>query len=884
MTQLIDKNACSGNHSLTPSSEKGFIGRVLTLKFMAHSPSSRALALPTIIASGLLMTGAAFAQDVTKEAADKVATSSTEASTPPTKVATPAPTPIPTPEEATTPSMGDGTIMTPEQVMKELGPNTGLGIFGVGNVSYEGKPIAEVVIRYVGQNQTVDKSRIIDMLATKSGGKYSSEIVNRDLERLINKGLVSGMTTVSAEPVGDQVRVVFAITAQQLLGGVGFTGISAFKESDLSEETKLIGGQVLSDKAINTALANLRTYYQEARYPDVVIRYHFKKTERSGFVDLIFDIQEGRETNVVNIDFEGNTHFDSKELRQVMKTKERGWLTWITKSGRIDREQLEDDLAELVTFYRNKGYLRARLANVKQDYFGKGKKITMNLKVTIDEGIKYKVNQIAFGPTKVFTAAELIPGLSLYNGDTYSAKKVADDVTMIRRYYGSRGYADAKVTPDIREAGTTSKGGLIDIVYQVEEGNPYRVGNINIIGNNKSKDYVIRRELPLQSNDPMNSVDLETAQKRLQNLGYYDLVDVSQTSSSRPGYRDVNIEVQEKRTGSLNLGVAFSSIESVYLFAGVTQSNFDLYDWGSFVGGGQRFAVNGRVGFETQDVSVSWVDPWFLDKKLSFGTEIFYSNSSYFSDYYDQQNYGVALSLRKPLGDLDSVKLEYRLERYDIAANGDAPYFFRAQDGVYNRSHVELSYLYDSRDAQIFPRKGGKFEALGGYSGLGGDVKTYNMGINASYYWNLKWDTIFSVNAGMATVQGINQDNDVPIFEREYLGGPYNLRGFRFRDVGPYDSTISGDETMGGQSSFFCQFEYSIPVIEEVRVAFFYDIGFVHEKAFEFKGDAWASDYGIGLRLNLPIGPLAVDYAIPVKTGNAIDKGGQFQFYLNYSY
>ncbi|MEG1938917.1 MAG: hypothetical protein RR138_07515, partial [Akkermansia sp.] len=169
---------------------------------MAHSPSSRALALPTIIASGLLMTGAAFAQDVTKDAADKVATSSTEASTPPTKVATPAPAPTPTPGETTTPSaeiatpmssppsMGDGTIMTPEQVMKELGPNTGLGIFGAGNVSYEGKPIAEVVIRYVGQNQTVDKSRIIDMLATKSGGKYSSEIVNRDLERLINKGLV----------------------------------------------------------------------------------------------------------------------------------------------------------------------------------------------------------------------------------------------------------------------------------------------------------------------------------------------------------------------------------------------------------------------------------------------------------------------------------------------------------------------------------------------------------------------------------------------------------------------------------------------------------------------------------------------------------------------
>lgn len=204
----------------------------------------------------------------------------------------------------------------------------------------------------------------------------------------------------------------------------------------------------------------------------------------------------------------------------------------------------------------------------------------------------------------------------------------------------------------------------------------------------------------------MNSVDLDTAQKRLQNLNYFDLVDVAQVGSTRPGYRDVNIEVAEKRTGSLNIGVAFSSIESVYLFAGITQSNFDMYDWSSFVGGGQRFAINTRVGFETQDASISWVDPWFLHRKLAFGTEIFYSNSSYYSDYYDQQNYGFAVSLRKPIGELDYVKLEYRLEQYRIDAKGNAPIFFWLQDGDYLRSHVEFSYTIDTRDAQIFPAQG----------------------------------------------------------------------------------------------------------------------------------------------------------------------------------
>lgn len=775
-----------------------------------------------------------------------------------------------------------GSVMTIEEAMKELGPHTGL--FSMEE-DYEGLRVADVVVRYAGQHQTVDKGRLLDMLATKPGSKYNSETVNRDLQRLVEKGLVAGNTTVMAEPAGDGVRVVFEVSAQNLLAGVGFTGVTEFTTNELSEETKLVGGQVLSDKAVSDALTNLRTYYQEARYPDVQITYHYQKTERPGFVDLIFNVKENRKSNVVRIRFIGNDHFDSEQLRQVMKTKEKGWLTWITKSGRVDREQLQDDLAELITFYRNHGYLRAQLVKVEQLAPPNNKYDALTLQITIYEGKKYMVNKVAFGPTNVFTAEELQKGLSMYDGDTYSSQRVADDVKMIRKYYGSRGYADALVTPDIQEVGEDKSGrGLINIVYKVQENSPYRVGNIYIVGNTKTKDYVIRRELPLQSNDPMNSVDIETAQTRLQNLGYFETVDVAQAPSAKPGYRDINVEVRERNTGTVNVGVGFSSIENAFVFMGITQSNFDLYDWGRFVGGGQRFSINGRVGTETQQASISWLDPWFLERKLAFGTELYYSRSTFYSDYYDQQNYGTAISLRKPLGDLDSIRLEYRLEQYEIDSHYDAPIFFKEEGGTFVRSHVELSYVYDSRDAQIFPRKGGKFELIGGYSGLGGDVKTYNVGINASRYWNLKWDTIFSINAAWATVEGLENDKHVPIFERQYLGGPYNMRGFRFRDVAPYDPALSGDETMGGKTSFFCQFEYTIPVIEELRFAVFYDIGFVHAQSFSAKCNQLVSDWGVGLRLNLPIGPLAVDYALPVLKNNAINHDGQFQFYLNYSY
>lgn len=773
------------------------------------------------------------------------------------------------------------TVLTPEQALRELGPETGLM---APELLYAGKTIKNVTMRYRGTGKTVVEARLLNMIATQPGTKYTPETVDKDLERLLKSGLVGGNTTVAVEADGDQVNVFFELATQNLLGGVGFKGNNRFEHWDLAEECGLKGGQAISDKALSEAINKLRTYYHDARYPDAQVSYHYQKTERPGYVDVIFNINEGKRANIINIDFIGNENIDSAALRQVMKTKEKGWLTWITKSGQIDREVVEDDLAELVTHYRNKGYLRAKLTKVQYLNHGDADDKKLTLQITVDEGKRYKVNKIVFGPTSVFTAEELVPGLSMYDGDYYSGKKVADDITMIRRYYGSRGYADAEIIPDIQEVGTDKNGyGLINVTYKITEGSPYRVGNIRLTGNVSTKDYVVRQELPLQSNDPLNSVDLETAQKRIENLGYFDMVDVSQTASERAGYRDVNIEVREKRTGMVNFGLAVSSVESVYLFSSVTQSNFDLFDWSTFKGGGQRFTVDARIGTETRDAGIHWLDPWFLHRKLAFGTDVFYSDSSYYSDYYDQTNYGFAVSLREAIGELSSIKLEYRLEKYEIDPDGNAPIFFQEQEGDSLRSHIELSYLLDTRDTQITTRKGGKLELIAGYSGLGGDVKTYNFGVNGSYYWNLRGDTIFSINAGAATVDASNGE-DVPIYERLYLGGPYNLRGFRFRDVAPFNTALSGDETMGGRTSLYCQFEYTIPIIEEVRFAVFYDIGVVNKDAFDFNTSNVASDWGIGLRLNLPIGPLAVDYAIPVKTGNAVDDDAQFQFYMNYSF
>lgn len=785
----------------------------------------------------------------------------------------------------------DTKLVDNDVVMRELGASTGLGLFG-NTENYDGKTVSSVKIRYISGKRTVPDQRLLDVIQTAPGTKYSSSRINDDLERLLQKGLVGNDARVSVTPAGSGVAVTFEVSQASVMGGVGFTGNKHFSSKKLRETTKLLSSRVINDRDLSIARAEIIRLYEEDGFPDVKVSWRYAKTARSDYNDVIFDIQEGREVRMQKIQFKGNREFDSQQLRQIMETKERTIFHWLDDSGIVKREVLDDDLQKIIRHYRNYGYLRARIEKVEYSEYGK-KSGPQNLKmlVTINEGPRYRVRHVSYKGNTVYTAKQLEPGMSMLDGDIYSLQKVSDDATMIRSYYGAKGYADVEVRPDIDEVGVEANGvHIIDICYEITEGKRYAVGRINVRGNTKTQPYVILRELPLKPGQNLNSVDLETAKKRLENLGYFAVpggVDVSQASSNVPGYRDINVSVHERMTGNFTIGAAVSSIESIYLYTNITQSNFDirgLFGKGSFVGGGQRLSISGKLGFEYQSASISLLEPWFLDQKLAFGNELYYANSTYMSDYYVQRNYGYAVSLRKALNDRHSVKMEYRIEEYELEPQGSAPIFFLLSCGDYSRSNLKLSYEYDTRDANITPRKGGNLELFASYSGPGSTVQTYSTGISGSIYYNSFWDTIFSINFGLETIDTVKDDEVVPIFERCYLGGPYNLRGFRYRDVGMIDERISGDETMGGNSSAYVQAEMTFPILDNVRFAMFVDAGFVHEKSFNFKPNEIAADYGIGLRINMPIGPLAVDYALPIKKGNAVNRSGQFQFYADYKY
>jgi len=743
--------------------------------------------------------------------------------------------------------------------------------------NYAGKKITAIQIEYAGV-KTVDEARIRNFMSVKPGQKYNADKLDNDIRSLYESGLVDNVS-FTARPAGGGVKLTAKVATRPVLNSIGFRGNRKFSDKALAGKTDLNAGGILGEREIIKAIQNMQEKYENAGFPDVSITHQLQKTGRAGVANAIFFIDEGQRNIVHKVRFEGNTVFGQNDLKKEMKTRKKGIFSFFTRSGKIDRAVLDEDVERVLDFYQNAGYLKAsstgaRIVPVKGD--------KVEIVIPVNEGVKYTVNKVSFGKMTVFTAEELAPSLILRGGDAYSGKRMREDITTIKAYYGSRGYADVSVVPEI----TNAAGNSVNIVYRVTEGKPYRVGRVNIEGNNITQDRVIRREVPLKPGDNFNSVELRTIRNRLKNMGYFSQVSADAGPSTQPGYRDVNILVQEQKTGNVGFGVGFSSIDNVVGYINLQQSNFDLFNWRNFRGGGQRFAMNLRAGSESKDFSISLTEPWMFGRRLEFGTQLYYKNLLYVSDEYDLTKIGGAMHFRKAMGKKSYVRAEYRLEDIEVDIEDDVPLAsdFNAEAGDYLRSAVTLNYVYDGRDANIDPRKGHKVDVGVTFTGgpLGGDVDTYTVYAKASKHWNMKWDTILTLKGELSVVDNHGDSDVVPIFERQFLGGARSLRGFEFNDVGPRDAAT--EEVLGGKSAGFLTAEFTMPLVDNIRGAAFVDAGFVSEKAWDIGSEIYA-DAGLGLRLKLPFGPIALDYAIPVKSPDELaDKGGQFNFYMNYAF
>jgi outer membrane protein insertion porin family len=540
-----------------------------------------------------------------------------------------------------------------------------------------------------------------------------------------------------------------------------------------------------------------------------------------------------------------------------MKADNRGWTFW--SPAQLDQEKLDTDRLAIESYYQDRGYVNAKVLAMEKQRVDDKK---VNLLVKISEGEVFTVTNVDMSGVKSFNAGDLIPAFNLENGKIYSGKNLKEDIQVIKSYYGSRGYADVKVTPQIKNTGA----GQISVTYAVEEGGIFKVNEVRFTGNTDTKDEVMRRELAIIPGETFNSTTVDLSERRLKGLGYFKDVNILPSDSGTPGFKDISINVAEQQTGQLNFGAGFSSIDNLVGFVDLRQSNFDIGSWPP-VGAGQRFNMNLKIGTKRKDVTVGWYEPWLMGNPLGFGVEAFYNQKTYLSDVYDQTNMGADIYFRKRLAEGQDLRLQLLSENVTIdGIDAKASPEIKKEAGDYFHNELTLTFNHDTRDDVTTPRKGFKFQA--DLSEAFGDVQDTGLSLTFAKPIHLPLDMIFTVNGAYETVDGSN----VPIFERTFLGGANNLRGFKYRDVGPKDAT---GEPLGGGSSWFLTTELTFPVIEHVRGAVFVDVGAVDKGSFSFGGGV-NSDYGIGLRLDLPIfGPLKLDLGIPLQGDKFNDDGAR---------
>jgi len=747
----------------------------------------------------------------------------------------------------------------------------------------QGPPIIKSIdVEYTGPG-TVSKERILAQMRTKVGQPYSDQVVEQDIETLYKTGSILNVR-IFAQPEGNGVKVIVAVQTRSIVREIEIDGAEQVKAKRLRKEIKLKLNQPVNEQELEEARQKIIEVYQGRGYNDVSVQFRVDPIdEKRGTARVVFTVNEGLKGAVRQIHFEGNEHFSEKVLRKQMKTRGKTLVYFLDKSGRLDEVQLDQDLDKIREWYQNHGYIDVQIKDVRKERTKNG---PMILTIVIAEGPQYHVGKLTISGYQATSEQKILALLKMKEGSVYSPKQLRDDAKAVADAYGSGGYVDLVVLPE----GTPAGSARIDVHYKIEEGDRSFVNRINIAGNTRTKDKVIRREVLLAPGDVFNTVRVDTTKKRLENLGYFAKVETYPEDTDVPGRKDLTILVQEKRTGSLTFGGGFSTIDKLVGFAELTQGNFDLLNWPGFTGAGQKFRLRIQYGTERKDFILVLTEPYFLDRRLALSGQVFYDEANYLSAQYDQRNYGFAIELRKPINAFIYATLGYQLQDVDIFnVDPSASEAIQSQEGSTVESKIFSSVVFDRRDNPLLTRRGQRVSfapyVAGGF--LGGDTQIYGLDLEGSQYFPFRWDTILLINGEIATVStwGIGNQipgssDQVPIFERLFLGGSNNLRGFPFREVGPQDQN---GEPLGGNSMARATVEFTFPIVEKARGAIFYDTGFVNSDSWSFGFNHIASDIGIGLRLDLPIGPLRLDYGYPIQR-DGYNGGGHFNFNVGYQF
>ena len=761
--------------------------------------------------------------------------------------------------------------------------------------------IGTITIKFVGM-ANVSEQVVRANMSLREDTELDEALIDRDIRSLYKTGLFEFIEAKRESLPGDIVNLVLEVTPKFRVLGLKFEGNKAYRHLRLMKEIKSVQNGSLDERQVKDDAQKIYEFYQKNGFNQAQVTYSIDRNRSTGFGTVTFKIKEGAKVRIAAINFVGNDHVKPRRLRKEMETSKWHMFSWLTGGGRLKDDEFDTDLGKLRDYYKEQGYLDVELAEDKITFvYPKPDRLIITIRVI--EGRRYHIGDITFTGSKIYPAKLLrfIPREK--KGNIFVPSKLDKDVEALEDFYGRDGYLETRVRL-VRKPNLQT--GNIDLEYQITESEKFLVESIKIEGNTKTKSIVILRELVLGPGDVFSSVMMKISKLRLENTRFFeDPVNVTPESTNIPGRRNLKIAVEEARTGNLTFGAGYSSLESAVVFAEVTQSNFDLFNRRSFFqGDGQKFRLRFQIGSQSSEIILGFEEPWLFERELSFGFQIYRTTSDYNSAFYEEIRTGAEVHLRKRLFNWLEGKLGYTYEVIDINnVSPNAPFVILAQEGKTRTSKVSLSLTQDTRD-KIINTTRGHYASLGlSVAGgpLGGDNNYYKLEFRGSKFFPLAefQDQVLAVigRAGVADSFGdsaklqtrninvvsngvlqavpVTYVPDVPFYDRFFLGGPQDVRGFEFRTVGPKDSS---GEPIGGKTYGFFSLEYSFDVVKPVRAAIFYDGGFVNANAYDFSPVDYNDNFGIGLRLFVAGAPLSLDFGIPLTGDRFNRKGTQFNF------
>ncbi len=718
------------------------------------------------------------------------------------------------------------------------------------------KGIIQIDSVYIKGNKRIETDAILAAIESQKGAIFDAGSLDKDLRSIYQMGFFEDVQINVEDGPGGKI-ITYRVSEKPSIGKIKFEGNKKIDRKDLMEILGIKKYSILNRKGIKDSLERLKDHYHKEGYYNVEIGEKIEDLPNNE-VALIYQIKEGDKVYIRKIKFFGNAKYNDDDLKDLMETSEKGFFSFITDSGYLDREKLEGDIFKIKSFYHNNGYIRARVGEPEISY---KKDEGLMIAIKINEGPQYAIGKIGIGGDLIKEEDELYQALKITKEKVYNREIIRADTLALSEIYSNEGYAFADISPEIKE---DDKEHNVDITYRISKGKKVRFERIIITGNDRTRDKVIRRELKVIEGGYFSGKKLKKSSQNLHRLGFFEEVEVKTKKGSSDDEMILDIHVKERPTGMFSFGAGYSSVEKAIGMFEISQNNL--------FGLGQSLTARASLSSKSNRYTLSFTEPWLFDRPLSAGIDLY--NWKYEYDEYTKDSLGGRLRFGFPLG------IEFTrgsvIYTYDDAKISDvsetASQVIKDMEGRNITSSMTLGVSRDSRDRRFNARKGSVNSLSVEYAGgiFGGDNYFTKYRARSAWFFPLFSDSAFSVQGRWGYVEK-RTGGELPVYEKFKLGGMNTVRGFDYGSISPVDP-VTGDR-IGGEKMMVYNLEFRFPLVKEQGVfgVLFFDAGNVFTADEEYAFSGIRRSAGGGIRWYSPIGPLRLEwgYNLDQKPGEA---------------